>query len=63
VQRRVSHGAALRATSQRFQLPASKRATNKLATPVARRSENAGRSATASFDITEMSLRTAVFYH
>jgi hypothetical protein len=51
VQRRVFHGATLHAAIQRFQSPASEGAANKLATPVARRSEN---DATSSFDITEM---------
>lgn len=63
VQRRVFHGATLHATIQRFHSPASEGEANKLATPVARKSENDGQSATSSFDITEMKWRTAVFYH
>ena len=42
MQRRVIHGATLHATIQRFQSPAIEGATNELATPVARRSENDG---------------------
>ena len=54
MQRRVFHGATLHATIQRFHSPASEGEANKLATPVARKSENDGQSATSSFDITEM---------
>lgn len=54
MQRQVLQGATSHDTIQRFQSPASEVAANKPVTPVARRSENDGQSATSSFDIKEM---------
>jgi hypothetical protein len=46
-------GATLQATRQRVRLPASKRVASKQATAVTRSNENAGQSATSSFDISD----------